>query len=299
VEQIIGAFVLTATARDAKLCAIKGELISLNLGLGVSFGATRPLPFEHVTEFLRASTEKGEDICPVHSFLNIQFRPISWPSLRLRFKKGQAMWVALRQDEWMRATVTETNTELGNLHQLSISTHVAAYAVHLDAMTPEQEQTGALGGELPIVHDCDRYIRKKRPPPPPAPGPAPEDARVVAERREAHDRREAMVRAGELEHERQRKARAKEEKRRKEEEEERRRLSSVHAAQAAARAATRELAPWPADMPLRGEGSDAPARARRETEKAEALARVSEHRARLCERRRSARRRRCDRWICS
>jgi hypothetical protein len=36
-------------------------------------------------------------------------------------------------------------------------------------------------------------------------------------------------------------------------------------------------------MPLRGEGSDAPARARRETEKAEALARVSEHKARLCE----------------
>jgi hypothetical protein len=37
-------------------------------------------------------------------------------------------------------------------------------------------------------------------------------------------------------------------------------------------------------MPLRGEGSDAPARARRETEKAEALARVGEHKARLCER---------------
>jgi hypothetical protein len=36
-------------------------------------------------------------------------------------------------------------------------------------------------------------------------------------------------------------------------------------------------------MPLRGEGSDAPARARRETEKAEALSRVSEHKARLCE----------------
>jgi hypothetical protein len=92
-----------------------------------------------------------------------------------------------------------------------------------------------------------------------------------------------MKRARELERERQRKARAKEEKRRKEEEEERKRLSSVHAAQAAARAAMREPAPWPADMPLRGEGSDAPARALRETEKAEGLARVSEHKARLCE----------------
>jgi hypothetical protein len=36
-------------------------------------------------------------------------------------------------------------------------------------------------------------------------------------------------------------------------------------------------------MPLRGEGSDAPARARRETEKAAGLTRVSEHKARLCE----------------
>jgi hypothetical protein len=36
-------------------------------------------------------------------------------------------------------------------------------------------------------------------------------------------------------------------------------------------------------MPLRCEGSDAPARARRETEKADALTRVSEHRARLWE----------------
>jgi hypothetical protein len=104
---------------------------------------------------------------------------------------------------------------------------------------------------------------------------------VAWQRREAHERREAMVRAGELENERQRKARAKEEKRRKEEEEERRRLSSAHAA--AARAAAREPAPWPADMPLRGEGSDAPARTRRATEKAEGLARVSEHTARLCE----------------
>jgi hypothetical protein len=93
-----------------------------------------------------------------------------------------------------------------------------------------------------------------------------------------------MERARELENERpQRKARAKEEKRRKEEEEERKRLSSVHAAQAAARAAMREPAPWPADTPLGGEESDVPARARRETEKAEGLARVSEHKARLCE----------------
>jgi hypothetical protein len=36
-------------------------------------------------------------------------------------------------------------------------------------------------------------------------------------------------------------------------------------------------------MPFRGEGSDAPARARRETEKAEAVTRVSDHRLRLCE----------------
>jgi hypothetical protein len=106
---------------------------------------------------------------------------------------------------------------------------------------------------------------------------------VTSERREAHDRREAMALARELENERQRKARAKEEKRRKDEEEERRRLDAVHAAQAATMAAVREPAPWPADMPLRGEGSDAPARARRETEKAEALARVSEHEARLSE----------------
>jgi hypothetical protein len=103
---------------------------------------------------------------------------------------------------------------------------------------------------------------------------------VASERREAHDRREAMERAEELEKERQRKARAKEEKRRREEKEQRRRQSSVHAAQAAA---ARGPAPWPANMPLGGEGSDAPARTRRETEKAEGLARVSEHRARLRE----------------
>jgi hypothetical protein len=104
---------------------------------------------------------------------------------------------------------------------------------------------------------------------------------VASERREAHDLREARERARDLEIERQRKARAKEEKRRRDEEEQRKRLSS--AAQAAARAAMREPAPWPADMPLCGEESDTPARARRETEKAEGLVRVSEHRARLCE----------------
>jgi hypothetical protein len=106
---------------------------------------------------------------------------------------------------------------------------------------------------------------------------------VASERREAHDRHEATKHANDLESERQRKARAKEEKQHKEKEEERRRQSSEHAAQAAARAATREPAPWPVDMPLRGEGSDAAARAKRETKKAEGLARVSEHRARLCE----------------
>jgi hypothetical protein len=104
------------------------------------------------------------------------------------------------------------------------------------------------------------------------------------ERRAAHDRREALERAQELEVERLRKARAKEERRRREEEEERKRLSAEHAAQAAARAAAREPAPWPADKPLRGEGSDVPALSRREAEKAEALARVVEHRVRLYER---------------
>jgi hypothetical protein len=149
--------------------------------------------------------------------------------------------------------------------------------------TAHDSEVDLLPQVYPIAHDSDHFIRKKRPPPPPTPGPAPEDPRVAWERREAHDRREATERAKELEKERQRKARAKVEKRRKEEEEERKRLSSVHAAQAAVRAATREPAPWPADMPLGGEGSDVPARARRETEKAESLTRVSEHKARLCE----------------
>jgi type IV secretory pathway VirB10-like protein len=140
-------------------------------------------------------------------------------------------------------TVLQTHSQMGKAGaEVSSPTHVAAYLAGIipTGKVPDKDK----GHLLAIAHDCDFYIRKKRPPPPPAPGPAPEDARVALERREAHDRREAMERAQELEVERQRKARAKEERRRKEEEEERRQ-SSGHAAQAAARAAAREPAPWP------------------------------------------------------
>jgi flagellar biosynthesis GTPase FlhF len=159
--------------------------------------------------------------------------------------------------------------------------HVAAYVVSIITITRDvrikQECLMAIG------HDSDNYIRKKRPPLRPALGPAPEDAQVALERCEAHDRRQAMERSAELENERQRKARAEQERRRNEEEEERRQRSAALAAQAVARAVAREPAPWPADLPLRAEGSDVPARAHREAEKAEALARVLEHLARLCE----------------
>jgi flagellar biosynthesis GTPase FlhF len=174
----------------------------------------------------------------------------------------------------------QTNAELCNT--VGQGSCLAACLIKVVNQRRGEEDWSSLEA-LPIAHGSDFYIRKKRPPPSPAPGPAPEDVHVASERREAHDRHEAMERVRELENERQRKARAKEEKRRKDEEEERRRVNAEHAAQAAARAAAREPAPWPANMPLRGEGSDVPARARRETEKAEALARVAEHKARLCE----------------
>jgi hypothetical protein len=244
---------------------------------------TRELPFDYVTEFLRSAADREEDISVVHTFSNKQYRTASCPSPRLRFKQGQVVWV-LRQSggRWLRATVWEAHVPLYCQAGAGVATHVAAYYARIISKSQNTEDLDASGEEFFLIaHDCDYYIRKKRPPPPPAPGPVLEEACVALQRRDAHDRREAMERARELENERQRKAHAKEEKRRREEEEERKRLSSVHAAQAAARAATREPAPWPADMPLCGEGSDAPARARRETEKAKALARVSEHWARL------------------
>jgi hypothetical protein len=274
-EQIIRPFFLRiSTMSDAEQAALQQNVG--NMAVDETFGATRHLPFEHVTKYLRASAKRGENIDPVHMFLTLQFRPDSFPAPRLRFKQGQSVWMSIAPNDWIRAIVLKTNASSGP------GRHVAAYVVKIFPESNDKWMCArAHGNTLPIAMDCDRFIRKKRPPLPPPPGSAPEDARAAAERREAHNRREAMERARELENERQRKARAKEERRRRQEEEERRRLSSVHAAQA--RAAVREPAPWPADMPLRGEGSDAPARARRETEKTEALARVSEHRARLRE----------------
>lgn len=98
-------------------------------GLTHRFGTTRQVPFGHVTEFLRSPAERGEDLYPLHSFLNGQFRPVSWPSPRLRFKPGQAVWVASHPREWVRATVLETNAppvcKTGGIAFL----HAAAYTV--------------------------------------------------------------------------------------------------------------------------------------------------------------------------
>jgi type IV secretory pathway VirB10-like protein len=157
---------------------------------------------------MRFAIERGQDISPVHLLLNAYFRPVSWPSPRLRFKPGQVVWVAVRPREWVRATVLETTWQLSSDWALEVCTNVAAYSVRV-TRTPGDEDSG--GRDIPIAHDSDMFIRKKRPPPPPAPGPSPEDARVASERREVHDRREAMERARELQNERQRKARAKEE----------------------------------------------------------------------------------------
>jgi hypothetical protein len=256
-----------------------------------TFGATRQLPFDHVTEFLRAAAEQGIDTSLVRTLLCLQRRPVSWPSPQLRFKPGQVVWICGEHGDLFRGTVLDTNVHLRNEIKLAMCTdYVAAYSVRkiqrVHSGEPSRDKVFA------IIHDSDFFIRKKRPPPPPAPEAASDDARVALERRAAHDRREAMERARELENERQRKARAKEEKRRTEDEEERKRLSSVHAAQAAARVATREPAPWPADMPLRGEGSARPRRPRGSP--------VFRSTRRGCaSRRRSAPRRRYARWSCS
>jgi hypothetical protein len=63
------------------------------------------VPFDHVIEFLRTTVESGQDISPVHAFVNMQFRPVAWPSSRLRFKPEQTVWVSIRPREWKRATV--------------------------------------------------------------------------------------------------------------------------------------------------------------------------------------------------
>jgi hypothetical protein len=158
---------------------------------------------------------------------------------------------------------------------------VAAYVVRIRTKTHGSEDWREQ--DFSVAHDCDQYIRKKRPPPPPAPGPVPEDPRVASERSEAHDLRdhELIKVTARLVSECKRKEESAEEKRRKAGEVERHRRSSEHAAQAAARAAAREKAPPPAD--LRAEESDAVARAKRETKKAEDLTRIAENRARQCE----------------
>jgi hypothetical protein len=73
------------------------------------FGATRPLQFDHVTEFLHSAAERGADIARVHIFLNLQYRPVSWPRPRLRLKQGHSVWVGPRPGVWVRAIVVDTN----------------------------------------------------------------------------------------------------------------------------------------------------------------------------------------------
>jgi hypothetical protein len=245
--RIVGAYFMTTLASDAVRTTLQDELRGSETA--VLFGATHLPPFDDVTEFLRSLAERGQNTDHLHWFLNVQYRHVAWPCPRLRFEPGQVVWVAWQCHHWVGATVLETSAPPAEIADMEDGTcrYLAAYMVQVIASSQD-----LLHKIWPIAYDSDHYIRKKRPPQQPAPGPAPEDPRVAWQRREAHDRREAMERARELENERLRKARVKEEKRRSDEEEERRRLSSVHAAQAAARAATREPAPWPADMPLRG-----------------------------------------------
>jgi hypothetical protein len=122
VELIIGAFLLTTPKDKATTYAIRQELFEEKAGLTLTFGAKRMLVFDHVTEFLRASAERGEDISAVHWFLNTQFRPISWPTPQQRFKPGHVVWVAIVPKRSVRATVLETNWR--------VSTQVAATHLH-------------------------------------------------------------------------------------------------------------------------------------------------------------------------
>lgn len=283
-ERIVGAFFLRPAPASPAAYEVFAKEFSVPR-LHLSFGSARQLKFEHVTEFLRAMVKRGETNLAILPFLNFcQFRPVSWPIPRLRFKVGQIVWVSLAPEDWVRATVLHTNALLDGISHGG-SSGIAAYIVHMHKTVLEGT---AMWGQImrigedegcPITHDNDLFIRKKRPTEAPAPAPAPEDPRAASARHEAHDRREAMERARVFEAEWQRKARAKDERRRREEEEERQSLA--RAAQAAARAAAREPAPWPADMPLCG--ADASARARREAEKEEGLARVAEHRTNLRE----------------
>jgi hypothetical protein len=193
-DLIVGAFFSTAHVSDI------GEFEEIP----ATFGPTRQLPYEHVTEFMRAWADRAEEISLVLSFLGSHYRPVSWPFPPLRFKPGQTVWVSMSPHDWVRAIVSEINVPVnvqeGTQTARDVCTHVAAYLIRMVAKAHGNDDL--LEKELPVAHDCDLFIRKKRPPPPPAPGPVPEDARVAWERREAQDRREAMERARELENSR-------------------------------------------------------------------------------------------------
>jgi hypothetical protein len=105
-EDIVSAFFLTLPEDDADCDALEQEISSLRLE---EFGSTRQLPYEFVVAFLRAWADKPGGLSSVHYFLSKQFRPMSWPSPRLGFKQGQAVWVAIYHSTWHRATVMEIN----------------------------------------------------------------------------------------------------------------------------------------------------------------------------------------------
>jgi hypothetical protein len=179
----------------------------------------------------------------VHWFLNLQRRPLSCPSPRLRFKPGQVVWISGSPGDWVRVTVLETNTQM---QEDGRATNVAAYWVKIITKRQGGEDLGSLAESYPIAHDSDFFIRiltslsarsarprRRRRDLPLRTRVWPRSAarRTTGARR--WSARESVRMSGSA-------RRALEVKRRKEEEEERRRLSSVHAAQAAARAATRE-----------------------------------------------------------
>jgi hypothetical protein len=131
VEDSIGAYLMSVPSNVADHDALERSLCDSTLA--ITFGATRLLPFDQVTEFLRLAAERGEDISPLHFFVNRHLRSASWPSPELRFKPGQAVWVCGKPGDWLRGTVLETHTAVPSflIEEGGLVDTVAAYSVRI------------------------------------------------------------------------------------------------------------------------------------------------------------------------